>query len=179
MSFRSNGINADPFDGLMSRLAAATADGSDPAFEDGVSEVLRVVRDVLQMDVAFVSQFVEGERVFRDVDFAPGAAEVIAVGGADPLEVSFCKRVLDGRLPEMVRDVAKLPNFAELPSTSFPIGAHLSTPIVLADGRVYGTLCCFSYSPDEALTERDIGRLRMAARMVGKLLDRERPRASS
>ena len=179
MSFRSSGMHADPFDGLMSRLAVATADGSDPAFEDGVSEVLRVVRDVLQMDVAFVSQFVQGQRVFRQVDIAPDAAAVIAVGGADPLEISFCQRVIDGRMPEMVRDVARLSNFAELPPTPFPIGAHLSTPVVLGDGRVYGTLCCFSFSPDEALTERDIGRLRMAARMVGKLLERERPPEAS
>jgi hypothetical protein len=30
------------------------------------------------------------------------------------------------------------------------VGAHLSTPIVLASGKVYGTLCCFSQAPMKA-----------------------------
>ena len=176
MSVRGRRFNPDPFDGLMSRLAMATADDSDPVIDEVVSDALRVVREVLEMDVAFVSHLAQGQRIFRHVDLAPDAGSLIAVGGSDPLEISFCKRVIDGRLPELVKDVAALPDAADLPPTSFPIGAHLSTPIVLEDGSIYGTLCCFSFAANEALSERDIGRLRMAARLVGRLIDRSKAR---
>ena len=58
-----------------------------------------------------------------------------------------------------------------MPSTPFPIGAHLSTAITLCNGTVYGTLCCFSFAPDESLRARDLKRLRMAADMVARLID--------
>ncbi|MET0544060.1 MAG: GAF domain-containing protein [Variovorax sp.] len=152
-----------------------TADAGDRQIDRAVRDVLQLAREHLRMDVAFVSKFERGQRVFRQVDPDDGQ-QVIAAGGADPLEMSFCQRVIDGRLPEMVTDVTKLPDFAELPATPFRIGAHLSTPICLADGLVYGTLCCFSFAPDDSLRERDLKRLRMAAELVARLIDSARSR---
>ena len=174
MNTQRNQDRATRFDGMLSRLAVATAEASDPSVDDVVGELLRAVREVLEMDVAFVSEFSSGRRVFRHVDHAPDVHALLAAGGSNPLEESFCKQVIDGRLPELVRDVARLPNLAQLPPVAFPIGAHLSTPILLADGSIYGTLCCFSFAPDEALTERDLKRLRMTAQMLGRLIDRMR-----
>lgn len=168
-------IGGDEFERRLFHLAVATADQSDPGIDRAIGEVLRLVREHLQMDVAFVSHIDKGQRAFRRVEPDDGR-QVIAAGGSDPVEASFCQRVIDGRLPQLVRDVAKLPNFAELPATPFPVGAHLSTPIVLADGSNYGTLCCFSFSPDEALTERDLKRLKMAAQMTARLLDKNKAR---
>ncbi|MGH8573429.1 MAG: sensor domain-containing phosphodiesterase, partial [Gammaproteobacteria bacterium] len=34
--------------------------------------------------------------------------------------------------------------------------AHLSVPLRLSDGRVYGTFCCFSFLPDHTLNQRDV-----------------------
>lgn len=171
MSARDHRISAADFDRRLSYLVVATADDSDLQIDRSVGEVLRLVRDHLQMDVAFVSHFEAGRRVFRQV-VQDEAHPLLAVGASDPLEASFCQRVIDGRLPELVTNVARLPTFAELPATDFPIGAHLSTPIVLRDGSIYGTLCCFSFAANEALTERDLGRLRMAAQMTARLIDK-------
>jgi GAF domain-containing protein len=165
----------DEFERKLFNLSVATADQSDPNIDRAIGEVLRLVREHLEMDVAFVSRLHDGQRIFKRVEPDDGR-QVIATGGADPIETSFCQRVIQGRLPQLVRDVAKLPNFAELPPTPFSIGAHLSTPIVLADGSIYGTLCCFSFSPNEALMERDLKRLKMAAQMTARLLDQERLR---
>ena len=175
MSARDHRVSAADFDRRLSYLVVATADGSDLQIDSAVNEVLRLVRDHLQMDVAFVSQFESGRRVFRYVE-QDESNPLLSVGAADPLEQSFCQRVIDGRLPQLVHDVARLPGFGELPATTFPIGAHLSTPIVLRDGAVYGTLCCFSFAPNEALTQRDLGRLRMAARMAAGLIDKAQSR---
>ena len=71
--------------------------------------------------------------------------------------------------PEM--DARLLPGAAELPFTPFSIGSHLSTPVVLGDGSVYGTMCCFSFEAARPLVERDLKRLRMAADLTARLID--------
>lgn len=171
MSVRDPVMNLETFDGQLSRLAIATADRSDTDIHRLVSEVLQLVRDHLQMDVVFVSRFENGRRVFRHVEQDP-ARPLLTVGHSDPLETSLCQRVVDGRMPELVRDVARLPDADELPPLPFRIGAHLSTPLVLGNGEVYGTFCCFSFAPDETLTERDLKRLRMASELTARLIGR-------
>lgn len=161
------------FDEELARVAVVTADVSHEQIDRSVREVLRLVREHLQMDVAFVSHFTQGQRVLQYVD-EDGDRQLLDEGRAGPLEQSFCQRVIDGRLPELVRDVRKLPDFDKLPITPFRIGAHLSTPIVLEDGSVYGTFCCFSLAPNDSLVERDLKRLRMAARMAARLIDQAR-----
>jgi len=169
----NDALSGKEFERRLFNLVVATADQSDPVIDRAIGEVLRLVREHLGMDVAFVSRFVDGQRVFRRVDPDDGR-QVIATGGADPIEASFCQRVIDGRMPQLVRDVARLPDFAELPATPFKVGAHLSTPIVLSDGSLYGTFCCFSFLPAEDLKERDLKRLKMAAVMAARLLDKSK-----
>ncbi len=175
MSARDSPLSADEFDRRLFRLLVATADGSDPLIDRSVTEVLRLVRDHLKMDVVFASQFENGRRVFRHVE-QDGTRPVVPVGYSDPLELTACKAVVDGRLPELIRDAAKLPLFGELVQAPVPIGAYLSTPIVLRDGALYGTLCCFSFAPNQDLTGRDLKRLQIAAQMVARLIDRARER---
>ena len=148
----------------ISELLVATADASDPGIDDAVTTVLRLLRQQLRMDVVFVSEFAGGQRVFRFVDSAPDAPSV-PVGGADPLEGSYCQRVVDGRLAELVQDAGTVPG---LPSTPFPVGGPLSTPIRLPDGSVYGTLCCFSTAPNRHLRDRDLVNLRHCAQLVAR-----------
>lgn len=157
----------DALEVRISELLVATADDSDTLIDGAVPEVLRLLREHLKMDVVFVSEFVDGQRVFKRVDAGPDA-QVIAEGDSSPLEESFCQRVVDGRLPRLVRDLPKEPSYASLPPTDIPIGAHLSTPIVLDDGSVYGTLCCFSFAPNQALTDRDLRKLEMSAQLAAK-----------
>ncbi|WP_042579762.1 GAF domain-containing protein [Variovorax paradoxus] len=165
----------DAFEVRVSELLVATPDGTDALIDGSVTEVLRMVLDHLQMDVVFVSEFSEGRRVFRRVETKP-EARVIEPEQSSPLEESFCQRVVDGRLPQLVQNVGALPNFDELPPTDFSIGAHLSTPIVLDDGRVYGTLCCFSFAPNEQLTQRDLKKLEVSAQLAAKKINLRRAR---
>jgi GAF domain-containing protein len=169
--------SSDAFEVRISELLIATADGGDALISDCIPEVLRLLREHLRMDVVFVSEFVDGRRVFRRVESAPDRAH-IAVNESAPLEESFCQRVVDGRLPPLVKDLAALPDFSQLPPTPFPIGAHLSVPIVLNDGRIYGTLCCFSQAPNEDLTRRDMKKLEMSAQLAARRIDAQRASAA-
>lgn len=153
----------------ISELLVATADGSDELLDGSVPEVLKLLRQHMNMDVVFVSEFTGGERVFRHVDTAPGA-DVLAAGQSDPLEQSWCQRVVDGRLPQLIQDATFLPSDAA-PKPPFPIGSHLSTPVVLKDGRVYGTLCCFSFTAHPGLAEQDLKKLQYTARLTAAKID--------
>lgn len=138
-----------------------------------VVELLSAIRQHLQMDVAFVSEFSQGRRVFRHVDpVAPG--NPVQVGNGDPLEESYCQRIVDGRLPELMTDARDNPVAAALPVThALPVGAHLSVPIRLADGDIYGTFCCFSFTPDRTLDQRDLNMMRVFADVTARLIDSE------
>jgi hypothetical protein len=162
--------DADALSVRISELVVATADAADPDIDQAVLEVLQLLRQRMNMDVVFVSEFCDGQRVFRFVDSAPGAPE-LAVGDSGPLEESYCQRVIDGRLPELVHDAASLPASMGLPATPFRVGAHLSTAVRLHDGSVYGTLCCFSTAANPALRQRDLTTLRQCADLVARKVD--------
>lgn len=162
---------------IVSELLVATADSADPLLDDAVSDVLRVLRERLRMDAVFVSEFVDGKRVFRFVD-RNADAPVLRPGDANPLEESWCQRVVDGRMPGLVTDVATLPAELQPPAVPFRIGAHLSTPIVLPDGSTYGTLCCFSQAANPSLRERDLTTLKHCAQLVARKLELSSPAAA-
>lgn len=136
--------NPDDIEVKISELLVATSDSADAELPPAVPEVLQLIRAKLNMDVAFVSEFTGGQRAFRAVDSAPGFTPRLEAGMSGPLEESWCQRVVEGRLPEAMRDAAPYVASGQAPDPGFPIGTHLSTPVRLADGSVYGTLCCFS-----------------------------------
>lgn len=139
-----------------------------PGAAGRIQRILESIRVHLGMDVAFASEFADGRRVFRHIS-AGERGSPIKVGGSDPLEDSYCQRVIDGRLPEFIRDAAQVPEVASLPATAaLPVGAHLSVPLRLSDGRLYGTFCCFSFSPDPSLTGRDLATLRAFAHLAAE-----------
>jgi EAL domain-containing protein (putative c-di-GMP-specific phosphodiesterase class I) len=147
------------------------------SFRDGecgqqIQGVLEAVRQHLGMDVGFVSEFVRGRRFFRHADAAAPGSPVV-VGNSDPLEESYCHYVAQGRMPQLLNDAAQDPIAASMPVTrTLPVGAHLSVPIRLVDGSIYGTLCCFSFLPDSSLNARDLDILRMCAGIMGGLIQR-------
>lgn len=163
----------------ISELLIATADGSDAELDRSIGEVLSLLRERLDMDVVFVSEFINGQRVFRRVEQAPGV-KVIAEGEGAPLEESWCQRVVDGRLAQFIADAKKdagaAPLLKDLP---FPIGTHISTPLVLSDGEVCGTLCCFSFEPSGRAKPEDLNKLKMTARLAAQKLEQRRRQQSA
>lgn len=168
-------FNVPDLEGLTAverEFAVATADGTDEDRLEALSRLLRRVREAFHMDVVFVSEFVGGRRVFRHVDAAWPGTEVVQAGASDPLEQSFCKQVVDGRLPRVIANARADPRTAHLEATRrADIGAHLSVPIVLRSGQVFGTLCCFSHSGQPALSEKDADALQSIARLVAASID--------
>lgn len=153
----------------ISELLVATADSYDPELDQRITDVLQLLRKQLRMDVVFVSEFVDGQRVFRFVQ--GGDALGIHTGDAAPLEESYCQRVVDGRMAELVPNARDLVARGELFDPGIPVGAHLSTPVVLPDGRVYGTVCCFATSAQPDLQQSALACLRQCARLVARKVE--------
>lgn len=141
----------------------------DGPAEAQIQQILEAARTHLNMDVGFVSEFVDGQRVFRFADSA--SPSPVIVGNGNPLEESYCYYITRGLMPQVMTNAADDPIASSMPVTkALPVGAHISTPIRLADGGVYGTLCYFSYEPDGSLNSRDLNVLRMCADLVGRLI---------
>lgn len=139
---------------------------------NGVGQVLRTVRKHLGMDVAFVAHFRESDRVLEHVD-ADGISP-IHQGQTIPLEDGYCLKIVRGELPALIPDTSAVPAAMALPATrAIPIGAHLSVPIELSDGIVYGTLCCFNRRPDLTLGERDLRLIRALAEVLAARIDEQ------
>ena len=122
---------------------------------DAIKRTMTLARETLGMDVAFVSRFAEDTMEFRALE---GDAESFGwqEGGGVPLEGTFCKRVVDGSLPNVVPDARVDERVSGLEvTTKADIGSYVGLPLRFSDGRIYGTLCCLSHSPEPSLRERD------------------------
>ena len=62
--------------------------------------------------------------------------------------------------------------------TRAAIGAYIGVPLYLADGTLYGSLCCLSHQPDHSLDQRDVDFMAMLANDLEeqRAHDRERQR---
>lgn len=133
--------------------------------------LLSEVRSVLDMDVAFVSQFVGDRLVLRAVE-GDGESFGWYEGSVLPLDESYCKRVLDGRINSVVPDARGEDATRDLWATSeADIGSYAAIPLVLSDGRLYGTLCCVSHDPDPWLRDRDLKLMEDVARRTVRSLE--------
>lgn len=139
-------------------------------FDAAIQFLLRLVREHLSMDVAFISELGDTDRVFRYVD--ADSATGVEVGGSDPLEESYCHYVVTGQVPQLLRDPLAHEVTAALQVTAtLPVGTHLSVPIQLADGTVYGTFCCFSHDTLDAVGERDLEVVRIISAIAAGYIE--------
>src|ERR1700694_5641862 len=99
-------------------LTTARADALDSlveaAVESTVANALRGVREMLGMDVAYVSEIVGGDMVLREFE-GDGASFGATTGFTIPLEQTFCQRMLDGRIPNLIEDVRAEDRVASMP----------------------------------------------------------------
>jgi GAF domain-containing protein len=137
-----------------------------------IEDMLRDVREAFDMDIAFVSKFDGDQLVFRNLE---GDAESFGwqEGESFPIDESYCKRVLDGRIPQVVPDAKREDVTKDLRVTSeADMGCYCAVPLVLSDGLLYGTLCCVSHAPDPRLRESDLGIMERTAGWLVEQMER-------
>jgi EAL domain-containing protein (putative c-di-GMP-specific phosphodiesterase class I) len=130
-------------------------------------------REHLGLEVSFVSEFEGGQRVFRYVGGDLQRFQV-CVEGTEPLDQTYCQKVVAGAMGPLIRDAANDPVAAAFAVTEeLGVGAYLGVPVQFSSGRLYGTLCCLSGATAPDLSERDVLFMRMAAALVAEQLERE------
>lgn len=150
----------------------STADGDSDGDEQALADLLRKVREILDLDVAFVSEFIDGKRVFKTVDSKVFQSSVVK-GGSDSLEETYCQRIVDGRMPLLIPNTAYDSEAVKLRVTdTLNIRAYLSAPVVLSTGEVYGTVCCIGNTPSPHLSHKEVAALRFVAEMVAQHVER-------
>ena len=138
-----------------------------------LKRTLQAIRVHLGMQVAFVSEFTDGRIVLREVD-APGLEARIDVGNSYCLNDVYCGHILAGRLPELIPDTSLEPFAMALPITAAAhVGSHISVPIRLPDGRVYGMFCCAGFHANRSLNSRDLQTLGAFADLAAFEINRE------
>jgi response regulator RpfG family c-di-GMP phosphodiesterase len=153
------------------------ADLSDLAQRPSIAGAVEAVKEFLGMDVAFAAEIVDGRQVFR-VLRGDGESFGVGEGLEIPMEQTYCQRVLDGRLPNIVADVRAEPRAAELPITELAdVGSFVSVPLTFSDGRLYGTLCAGSHETSPDLGYRELQFLHVFARIVADQLERDQLQA--
>lgn len=156
---------------MNDELSLPIADDGDP---DSIRVALASIRRHLGMEVAYMSEFVDGRSVFREVD-APGLEHMIKPGDSQSLDDVYCRHILEGRLPELMADTADHPLALAMPITrAVPIGAHMSVPVRMPDGEVFGMFCCLSPTPDPSLNARDLAVMRVFAEMAAGQMAKRR-----
>lgn len=138
-----------------------------------IERVMSAAREHLGLDVSFVSEFDQGQRIFR---FTGGNVERydVKVEGTAPLEDTYCKMVVDGVLAPVVAAPKENPLTRDMPLTQdYDLACYVGVPVSFSDGRVFGTLCCLSSDHAGDLDERDVVFMRMAAAIVAEQLERE------
>lgn len=147
------------------------AHGHRDGFNVLIKQLLHSFRVRLDMEVAFVSEFYNGRRIFRYLDSAKNV-DIIQVGGSDPLDESYCQKILEGQLPELIQDAQLNPSASKIAATHLvPVGGHISVPIFLSNGEVFGTYCAFCRYPRQDLTEKDLQLIRIYADITASLIE--------
>ncbi|MBA3866664.1 MAG: HD domain-containing protein [Solirubrobacterales bacterium] len=144
----------------------------DVADHPSIDHALQVVRELLDMDVAYTTELTPTLQIFQHLS---GDSESfgLAEGAAMDIDATYCKRVLDGRLSGIMPDVKGDPRSASLPITvDADVGAFVSVPLRLSDGTVPGTLCAASHAPKPGLGYRDLQFLRVFARLIADQIER-------
>ena len=153
----------------MPNIVRAGSHKADLPLDRRIADILRLVREHLEMDVIFVAHHQGAINVVTHSDSGEGAVEMN--GFSQPRAASFCQRVLDGRLPHIMPNVDDLRERCDVPDAPVAIGAYMAAPVVLQDETLYGTLCCFSSEAKPGLDERYYKRLEIAARLTARLID--------
>lgn len=135
-----------------------------------IGRALRMARERLGIEAALLTEVCDEHEIVRDV-VQDGAFPDIAAGLAAPLQDTICRRLLEGRIPNLVPDVGADPELRELPAVAANgVGAYLAVPLTATDARLY-LLCCLAREARPDLGDDDVRTLRSVAHRLRVTLD--------
>ncbi|SNR64805.1 bifunctional diguanylate cyclase/phosphodiesterase [Blastococcus mobilis] len=143
-----------------------------------IDALLELAREQLRMDVALLGEFRGGEwlihNTVKTVDL-PVTARFV-----QRRDRTHCDLMVSGRIGSVVPDSAGHPLTAELPGVvEWGLRAYVGVPVHRRNGALWGSLCVLARDPDERLTERDAGVLRVIAAAVAEIVEADEVQADA
>jgi EAL domain-containing protein (putative c-di-GMP-specific phosphodiesterase class I) len=134
-----------------------------------VAELLRIAKKSLGLSLTFLTRL-DGEVQYLEV--VESSIPLFRDGQTQPQATSLCQAILDGKLPKVIPNVAKLPEAMKLPAARFPrIRSYVSVPVSLSDGTLYGTFCAAGFTADKELTKRDQALMEVLASAAATIIE--------
>jgi response regulator RpfG family c-di-GMP phosphodiesterase len=150
----------------VSKLAAQAA-------HETIEGILATAREMLEMDMAYVAEFADGRQVMRYVE-GDGSSFGAAEGSSLSLDETYCQRMVNGDIPNVITDTESDGRVACLTVTGDAgIGSYIGVPVRVGDDEVYGSLCCLDHDPNATLGEREVRFLKVLAKLVGQALEHQ------
>ena len=156
-------------DNLIERISTALE--SEYTLEGLVRQLLEMLELVTNMESTYLTR-IEPDGSFQHIIFARNSRQMqIPEGLSVPWGDTLCKRALDeGR--RYTCDVANVWGDSQA-AKALGITTYVSTPVTLADGSLYGTLCAAS-SEHRVLNERSEQVLQLFAQLIAQQIQNER-----
>jgi HD-GYP domain-containing protein (c-di-GMP phosphodiesterase class II) len=118
------------------------------------------------MSIAWVASLTEEREVLEIVD-RDGSQWDLEDGTWLPASQSYCHRMVQGRIPGVVLDTSAEPELRDLESTrELGVTAYVGVPLIDHEGRLHGAFCCASHERGLSVGERELGFMRVLARLV-------------
>jgi EAL domain-containing protein (putative c-di-GMP-specific phosphodiesterase class I) len=134
-----------------------------------VAELLRTAKNALGLSLTFLSRL-DGE--VQHLEVVESSIPFFHDGQTQPQATSLCQAILDGKLPSVIPNVAKLPEAKRLPAARFPrIRSYVSVPVSLSDGTLYGTFCAAGFTADNELSKRDRALMEVLASAAATVIE--------
>jgi GAF domain-containing protein len=135
---------------------------------DVVERALRAARERLRMEAAYVTTIDSEKQTIEAIVGETGVP--VGPGAQVPLEQTYCVRMLNGEIPNVVPDTHAEPALRNLGATRY-VGAYVGVPVQLSDGRVHGTLCCVSKEPCDGLGEAELRFMHVLAGIIATRIE--------
>jgi EAL domain-containing protein (putative c-di-GMP-specific phosphodiesterase class I) len=134
-----------------------------------VAELLRTAKKSLGLSLTFLTRL-DGE--VQHLEIVESTLPFFRDGQSQPQSTSLCQAILDGKLPSVIPNVAKLPEAMKTRAAKFPrIRSFVSVPVSLSDGTLYGTFCAAGFTADNQLTKRDHALMEVLASAAATLIE--------
>ncbi|MDF3038381.1 MAG: two component transcriptional regulator, LuxR family [Thermomicrobiales bacterium] len=154
------------------RLAALAAHAATPfaSLDDAINSTLTLLADLAGISLTMIHRL-EGDNLVIS-----HACDRMGLGIQTPVTVprahTFCDAVLNSLAPLVVHDADTDPYLRRLPGKQF-VGtrSYLSVPIVLGNGRVFGTLCAHDRRVLD-LGQSEVDAMRILARLIASQIER-------
>lgn len=134
-----------------------------------VAELLRTAKNSLGLSLTFLSRL---DGTVQHLEVVESSIPFFHDGQTQPQATSLCQAILDGKLPSVIPNVAKLPEAKRLPAARFPrIRSYVSVPVSLSDGTLYGTFCAAGFTADNELSKRDRALMEVLASVAATIIE--------